>query len=105
MRLLRLHPSLREAVRRRTITPDHAHALLRLEDSGQQLALAEEVQAEGLSVHETRQRVRELLGKEFRWRLVPVRLSLDTYEALQRIAPEGDVKRLIQETIEKLIQT
>ena len=77
----------------------------RLEDPERQLALAEEVQAEGLSVHETRQRVREMLGKEFRWRLVPVRLSLDVYEALQRIAPEGDVKRLIQETIEKLIQT
>ena len=37
--------------------------------------------------------------------LVPVRLSLETYEALQRIAPDGDVKRLIQETIEKLVQT
>lgn len=53
VRLLRLHPALREAVRCRTITPDHAHALLRLEDPEQQLALAEEVQAEGLSVHET----------------------------------------------------
>ena len=105
VRLLKLHPTLREAVRRRTLTPDHAHALLRLEDPEQQLALAEEVQAEGLSVHETRQRVRELLGKEFRWRLVPVRLSLEVYEALQRIAPDGDVKRLVQETIEKLIQT
>jgi hypothetical protein len=46
-----------------------------------------------------------MLGKEFKWRLVPVRLSPETYEALQRIAPEGDVKRLIQENIEKLIQT
>jgi len=104
VRLLKLHPSLREAVRQRTITPDHAHALLRLEEP-EQLALAEEVQAEGLSVHETRKRVRQMLGKEFRWRLVPVRLSLDTYEALQRIAPEGNIKRLIQETIEKLFQT
>ena len=86
------------------ITPDHAHALMRVEDPEQQLALAEEVQAEGLSVHETRQRVRQMLGKEFKWRLVPVRLSLDVYEALQRMAPRGDVKRLIQETVEKLIQ-
>ena len=77
--------------------------LLRLELE-QQLALAEEVQAEGLSVMETRQRVRQILGREFRWRLIPVRLSLETYEALQRIAPEGDVKRLIQETIERLVQ-
>jgi hypothetical protein len=80
------------------------HALMRLKDPKQQLALAEQIQAEGLSVHETRQRVREMLGKEFKWRLVPVCLSPETYEALQRIAPEGDVKRLIQETIQKLIQ-
>jgi hypothetical protein len=46
-----------------------------------------------------------MVDKEFKWRLVPVRLNLETYEALQRIAPEGDAKRLIQETIEKLIQT
>lgn len=103
--MLKLHPSLREAVRRRTIAADHAHALLRLEDSEQELALAEEVQAEDLSVHETRQRIRELLGKEFKWLLAPVCLSIETHEALQRIAPEGDVKRLVQETIEKLVQT
>jgi hypothetical protein len=78
---------------------------MRLKDPKQQLALAEQIQAEGLSVHETRQRVREMLGKEFKWRLFPVCLSPDTYEALQKIAPEGDVKKLIQEAIEKLIQT
>jgi ParB family chromosome partitioning protein len=105
VKLLKLHPELREAVRRRTITPDHAHALMRLEDPEKQLALAEQVQAEGLSVHETRKRVREMLGKELRWRLVPVRLTPEVYEALRRIAPNGDVKRLIRETIEKLIQT
>jgi ParB family chromosome partitioning protein len=105
VKLLRLHPKLREAVRHQTITPDHAHTLMRLENSEQQLALAQKVQAEGLSVHETRQRVRELLGKEFKWRMVPVRLTPETYEALQKIAPEGNVKRLIKETIEKLVQT
>jgi hypothetical protein len=45
-----------------------------------------------------------MLGKELRWRLVPVRLTPEVYEALRRIAPNGDVKRLIRETIEKLIQ-
>jgi len=64
---------------------------MRLEDPKQQLVLAEEIQAKGLSVYETRQRVREL-----EWRSVPVRLSLDTYESFQRMALEGDVKRLIQ---------
>jgi ParB family chromosome partitioning protein len=104
VKLLRLHPELREAVRHRTLTPDHAHALMRLKNTEQQLTLAQEAQAKGLSVHETRQRVRELLGKEFKWRLVPVRISPETYEALQKIAPEGNVKRLIQETIQKLVQ-
>jgi len=37
-------------------------------------------------------RVRQMLGKELKWRLFPVRLNLEVYEALQRIAPEGDVK-------------
>jgi len=67
--------------------------------------LAEQVKAENLSVMETRQRVREIIGKPLKWRLIPVRLDLETFEALKRIAPEGDVKRLIQETIQKLIQT
>ena len=105
VKLLRLHPKLREAVRHGALTPDHAHTLMRLKEPEQQLALAQKVQAEGLSVHETRQRVRQMLGKEIKWRLVPVRLNPETYEALQKIAPEGDVKRLIQETIKKLVQS
>ena len=44
--------------------------------------------------------VKTTIGTEARFAL-----SLDIYEALQKIAPEGDVKRLIQETIEKLVQT
>jgi ParB family chromosome partitioning protein len=105
VKLLRLHPKLREAVRHRTLTPDHAQAIMRLKDPEQQLALAQEAQSKGLSVHETRQRVRQMLGKELKWRLVPLRLNPETFEALKRIAPEGDVKRLIRETIEKLIKT
>lgn len=50
-----------------------------------------------------RQRVREILRKPLKWQLVPVRLDLETFEALRRIAPNGDVKRLIRETIRKLI--
>ena len=103
LRLLRLHPKLREAVRRGTLTPGHCQALLRLEPE-QQLSLAEQVMAENLSVRETRQRVREILGKPLRWQLIPIRLDLETFEALKRIAPEGDVKRLIQETIQKLLK-
>ena len=102
--LLRLHPKLREAVRRHTLTPGHAHVLLRLEPE-QQLTLAQEVMEKELSEKQTREKVREILGKPLPWRLVPVRLSLESFKALQKIAPEGDVKRLIQETIQKLIQT
>jgi ParB family chromosome partitioning protein len=98
VKLLRLHPKLREAARSGKLAPDHAQALMRL-------TLAQEAQEEGLSVHETRQRVREMLGKKLKWQLVPIRLDLETFEALKRIAPEGDVKRLIRETIEKLIRT
>jgi len=104
MRLLRLHPAVRKDVREGAITPGHSQALLRLEPE-QQLSLAEQVKAENLSVMETRQRVREIIGKPLKWRLIPVRLDLETFQALKRIAPDGDVKRLIQETIQKLIQT
>ena len=38
-----------------------------------------------------RQRVREILRKALKWQLVPVRLDLETFEALRRIAPNGDV--------------
>ena len=102
MRLLKLHPKVREAVRQRTLTPGHGNALLRLEPE-QQLTLAEQTQAEGLTVKETRQRVREILGKELKWRLVPVRFSIKVYETLQRMAPGGDVKTLIRQTVQKLI--
>ena len=104
MRLLRLHPMLRETVRRRTLTPGHGHALLRLEDAEQQLALAEEIAREKLSVMDTRRRVREIQGREFEWRLVPLRISKKEFKALQRMASDGDVKRLILETIRGLIQ-
>lgn len=103
MRLLRLHPSVRRDVRRGTLTPGHAQPLLRLETE-QQLSLAEQVKAENLSVQETRRRVREIIGKPLKWQLIPVRLDLETFEALKRIAPEGNVKKLIKETIRKLVQ-
>jgi len=105
MRLLKLHPDLREAVRQGNLSPEHGQEILKLEDPSQQLALAEEIQEEGLSVKETRQRIREIQGREFGWRLVPVRLSIEEFSALQKMAPDGDVKRLIQETITKLLQT
>ena len=101
LRLLRLHPKVREAVRQRTIPREHALALLRLEPE-QQLALAEEVREKGLTMVETRDRVRGLLGKELKWRLVPIRIEPAIYDRLVTIAPEGDVSKLLKQAVEKL---
>lgn len=80
LRLLRLHPTVRRDARRGTIRLGHSQALLRLEPE-KQLSLAEKVKAENLSVRETRQRVREIIGKPLKWQLIPVRLDLETFEA------------------------
>ncbi len=101
LRMLRLHPKVREAVRQRTIPREHALSLIRLE-SEQQLALAEEVMEKGLTTAETRGRVRELLGKELKWRLVPIRLEPAVYDRLAQIAPDGDVSKLLKQAVEKL---
>jgi len=103
LRLLGLHPKLRQEVRRRTLTPAHAQALLRLE-MRQQLALGQDIVESGLSEKETRERVRQVLGRQLSWRLVPVRLSLEEYQALEKIAPEGDVEGLIRQAVETIMQ-
>jgi len=70
MRLLRLHPKVREAVRQHKIQREHALALLskvngKVLEPEQQLSLAEEVMEKGLTTLETRDR--GLLGKERKW--------------------------------------
>jgi len=102
MRLLRLHPKVREAIRQQKIPREHALTLLRLEPY-QQIALAEEVMDKGLTTPETRDRVRELLGKELKWRLVPIRIEPAVYDRLVTIAPDGDVSKLLKQAIEKLL--
>ena len=102
MRLLRLHPTVREYVRRRTIPRDQALSLLRLEPE-QQIALAQEIIEEGLTMLETREKVRTLLGKELKWRLLPLRMEPAVYDRLAQIAPEGDVSKLIMQAVEKLL--
>jgi len=104
MRLLRLHPKVREAVREQKIPREHALTLLRLEPD-QQLALAEEVMEKGLTTPETRDRVRRLLGKELKWRLVPIRIEPAIYDRLAKIAPDGDVAELLKQAIEKLLNS
>jgi ParB family chromosome partitioning protein len=103
MRLLKLHPKVRMAVRQNTIPREHALALLRLEPE-QQLELAGEVVEKGLTTPETRDRVRKLLGKELKWRLVPIRIEPRIYDQLVQIAPDGDVAKLLKQAVEKLLK-
>jgi len=102
MRLLKLHPKVMEEVKQNNIQREQALALLRLEPY-QQIALAEEVMEKELTIHETRDRVRGLLGKELKWRLVPIRIEPAVYDRLVQIAPDGDVSKLLKQTIEKLL--
>ncbi len=102
MRLLKLHPKVREAVREGNVSREHALALLRLEPE-QQVILAEEVMEKGLTMVETRDTVRGLLGKELKWRLVPIRIDPAIYDRLAKIAPDGDVSELLKQAVEKLI--
>jgi len=98
MRLLRLHPKVRE----KNIQREQALALLRLEPF-QQVAMAEEVMEKGLTMEETRERVREILGKQLRWRLVPIRIETEAFERLRAMAPDGDVAKLVKEAVERLL--
>jgi len=102
MRLLKLHPKVREAVRQKILPREHALALLKLEPE-QQLALAEDVMEKGLTTPETRDKVREFLGKKLKWRLVPIRIEPNIYDRLAQIAPDGDVAELLKQAVEKLL--
>jgi len=64
--------------------------------------LAEEVVEKGLTMLETRDKVRGLLGKELKWRLVPIRIEPTVYDRLMQIAPDGDVSKLLKQAVEKL---
>ena len=103
MRMLRLHPKVREAVRNRTLPREHALTLLRLE-LYQQIHLAEEIMEKGLTIQVTRNRVRGLLGKKLKWRLVPIRIEPSVYDRLVTIAPDGDVSKLLKQTVENLLK-
>lgn len=102
MRLLKLHHKVREAVRHRTIPRDQALTLLRLEQE-QQLMMLEDIIENGLTMLETRDKVRKLLGKELKWRLVPIRIEPTIYDRLTEIAPNGDVPELLKQTLETLL--
>jgi len=102
MRLLGLHPKVREAVRQNELSREHALALLRLEPY-QQIALAEEIMEKGLKIVDTKDKVRGLLGKKLKWRLVPIRIEPAVYDKLVQIALNGDVAELLKKTLERIL--
>jgi ParB family chromosome partitioning protein len=103
LRLLKLHPKVREYVRQHTIPREHALALLRLKPD-QQIDLAKEVMEKNLTMRETRDRVRKLLGKQLKWRLVPIRIQHVDFDKLVKIAPNGDVSELLKQVANHLVQ-
>jgi len=54
-------------------------------------------------VVETREKARGLLGKERKWRLVPIRIEPAVYDRLVTIAPDGDVSKLLKQAVENLL--
>ena len=86
----------------RTIPLEHAKALLRLYLE-QQLELMVEIVEEGLTLKETRDRIRDHLSIEMKWRLVPIRIDSSVYDQLVTIAPDGNVAKLLKQTVEKLL--
>ena len=65
--------------------------------------LVEEVMEMELTMQETRDRVREVLGKPLKWRLVPIRVEPEVYERLRQMAPDGDVAKLLKQAVERLL--
>jgi ParB family chromosome partitioning protein len=64
MRLLELPGCILDGLRQGTITAGHARALLPLGDEHQQVALAERIQSEGLSVREIERLVAEQVNED-----------------------------------------
>ena len=59
--------------------------------------------ARGLTIVETRDKVRGILGKELKRRIVPIRIEPSVYDRLVTIIPDGDVSELLKQTLEKLL--
>lgn len=81
-------------MRQHTIPRKYTLTLLRLK-SEQQIALAEEVMEKSLTMQETREKVMSILGKELKWRLIPIRIEPRVYDQLVQIASDRDVSKLL----------
>ncbi|MDR1620420.1 MAG: ParB/RepB/Spo0J family partition protein [Clostridiales bacterium] len=65
LRLLRLTPTIKEAMTAARMTERHARALLRLKDEATQLSVIDKVRAKGLSVKETERMVEKTLNRQY----------------------------------------
>jgi ParB family transcriptional regulator, chromosome partitioning protein len=91
MRLLELPGSILDSLRQGTITAGHARALLPLGDEHEQVALAERIQREGLSVRDVERIVSEQIGG-------------DTAEPADILPGPGNSKRTTSDQIASLEQ-
>ena len=57
----------------------------------------------GLTIVETRDRVRGLPREGTEVVLVPIRIESTNYDVLVQITPDGDVSKLLRQTVERLI--
>ena len=93
LRLLKLSPRVRDAVRQGGLTERHARALLRLEDESAQLELARQIAAQKLSVKQAEDRIAQRLAAHPHRRIsaavhdhrVVVNAVMDTVRELKRI--------------------
>lgn len=64
LRLLRLPPEIQSDLLSRRLSPGHARALLSLDSEDQMLEMRAEILESGLSVRQTEERVRDLMGQK-----------------------------------------
>ncbi len=80
LRLLKLHPQVQDALKNKSISMGHGRAIMSLESPSDQLRLLGEVLSKKLSVRETENRSRALLGA----RIMPIRTQSNSSAALSK---------------------
>jgi len=95
LRLLQLPEAVRRLLQDGQLTMGHAKVLLGLDDSGQIVSLAQVIVAEGLTVREVEQRLRNVAG-------APARKKTGRPRTADRQSPEA---RRIEDRLRRFLQT
>ena len=95
LRLLQLPEAVRRLLQDGQLTMGHAKVLLGLDDSGQIVSLAQVIVAEGLTVREVEQRLRNVAG-------APARKKAGRPRTADRQSPEA---RRIEDRLRRFLQT